>query len=173
MLLQDLLKLDWVEDLYESMNTSIPVDSWKQEGKNLYSYINIDDEIFRIEFEPISYQEYNAINIGFSKIVNDHPSQEIVLQSKNASRIIGAITTAMFDKLSDFSYDAVIFIARDNVTQRMRVYNYIAKKFHQKFKYMIENIKLENGQQMTALLSKTFPDDKIEDFKNHIQNVTK
>lgn len=173
MLLQELLELDWVEDLHESMNTKIPVDSWKQEGNELHGFIEIDSEIFRIELQPITYQEYNAINVGFSKIVDDHPTQEIIVTSKNASKVIGAVANAIMDKLNEFTYDAIVFIAASAVDQRMRIYNIVAKKFHQMFKAMIPNVKLQNGQQMTILLGRSFPNDKIEDFKQHIQNVTK
>lgn len=173
MLLQELLNLDWVEDLHESMNTRIPVDSWQQNGNELHGFIQINDELFRIELQPITYQQHNAINIGFSKIVNDHPTQELSLTSTNPSTIIGAIANAIVDKLDDFEYDAIVFIAASAVDQRMRIYNIVAKKFHQLFKVMIPNIELEGGRRMTVLLSKTFPSDKIEGFKNHIQSAIK
>lgn len=55
MKLSELLKLDWVEDLFESMNTKIPVSSWNQEGNELHGTIQINDELFRIELQPITY----------------------------------------------------------------------------------------------------------------------
>lgn len=101
-------------------------------------------------------------------MIDGYPTQELLLTSTNASAIIGAVANAIVDRLNDFDYDAIVFIAASSVDQRMRIYNIVAKKFHQMFKIMIPNVKLEGGRQMTILLSKTFPNDKIEEFKNHI-----
>lgn len=173
MRLDEFLELDWVANLHEMFNTKIPVEQWKKEGNNLYGYLTIEDEQFRIEFEPFTYQEYQAINVAFSKIIKGQPTQNLSFTSKNASAIIGAIINAADTKLKEFQYDAIVFLASDNIEQRMRIYNIAAKQLHQLFVEMISNINLGEGRVATVLVGKEFPKNKLNDFKQHLTTLKK
>lgn len=173
MRLDEFLKLAYVVDLHEMFNTKVPIDKWETAGNVLIGHLTINNEHFTIELEPFEYQGHNAINIGFSKVLDGVRTQKLTMDSKNASSIIGAIINIADEKLNEFQYDAVVFLASDNVKQRMRIYDIAARQVQHKFSGMIPNIPLGGGKMATVLVGKMFPKEKLEHFKQHISTLDK
>ena len=171
--LQEYLQLDWVEDLSESLNTRVPVDDWYKEAEKLIGVLTVEDTQYTIEFEPIVYNNFKAINVGFSRIVDGNRSQELTFNNNSGSAVLGAISNAIREKLNDYEYDAVVFIAADNVPQRMRIYNMIANRFLQSSSHIIENIDLLDGRKTTILITKRVSNDDVEEFKQHLMSKNK
>ena len=162
-----------VENLNEVFNTHVDIDSWKFRNNSLIGTLNVNNETFEIEFEPKKYsinnKQFTFINIAFSKLIDGHSSQALQNNSTSPSMIIGAITNAIIKKLDEFNYDAVIFVAIDNIDKRMRIYNAVAKKFAQKFSWYKTHVKIPNGE-LTILATSSI---KYEEFEQHLKDVSK
>jgi len=176
------MKLDGIFEnalpITEIFNTKVSVDSWTQRGNVLVGALTITDQQYEIYLEPrvlnISPQKsYNIINIAFAKLVDGLPSSQLTLTSGNASSVIGAMINAMYNKLPDYDYDAVVFVARDNTEQRMRVYNNIAHTMAQKFGPISYDIKLPNGALCTLLFNKDADKIAIQEIQQHISETQK
>lgn len=145
-------------DLYEMLNTVVPVDKWETVDGNKIGYLTIHGKQFKILLTKHSYIDNNFINIGFE--IWDEQSQqwssEVTLTNKHALPIISAIINAIDTELNNHSYEALIFGATDNQDQRMRIYNWIMRKYSKRFGYNIENLKTKNGNYFTVVCSKSF-----------------
>lgn len=177
--LQEALKLEWVFNLHETLNTRFDDESWEQVGRNQVGTAVLGDETFRIIMEPQHFLldgiNYHFINVALQKIVDGKPSEELQLNSKNASKIVGAITNALLERVALYDFDAVVFIASDNIEARMTIYNKIANRkwTQQGLGQSLENIDLGDGRKMTILLSKELARHKSSAFIDHLKRLKK
>lgn len=164
--------------LNEIFDTKIPVEQWRRDGYREIGIIHIDGEEFHIILEERHYtfqdKTLNFINTAFAKIVNGRRSQRLVVSSKNASRILGAIYNAVIGKINPRNdIDAIVFVARDNVAKRMSLYNQMTSNMFNPFTDVIENIPLPEGAKATILLKHTVDHDMVEAFKQHLAILNK
>lgn len=176
MRLEDLFDVSWIEDLGESLNSKFRSASWSiQNGTDVGIGI-IGDEKFKLMIDPQVFEfngrVFNFVNISFAKILGDHETEELQIDSTNASKIIGAITSELDQRIRQYDLDAVVFIAQDHVEKRMRLYNKIARKKWAGLGTIIENIDIGGDRRLTAMISRSLSE-HIEDFKAHVARVTK
>lgn len=177
--LQEHLGLEWVFDLYETLKTRFDDEAWERIGKNEVGTATLGDETFRIVLEPGTFPidgiKYRIINAAFQKIVDGKPTEELQLSGKNASKIVGAISNALLDRVQLFDFDGVIFIAKDHVEARMRLYNKVAdRSWVQKgLGESIKDIDLGGGAMATALLSKELSRQKRDQFIEFVKSMKK
>jgi len=163
---------DWVLDLTEAFDSKIPVDEWKmihdEVGNQIYEGIlKIKDETFKIIIEPVTIQGKSVVNLVFEKLVDGKFSQDLVFNSINASRIIGAVIHGAFDKLSNFDdVDFVVFCASTHVDKRMGVYNNIARCLMKLSDFTIikSDFKVNNGL-MTIISKKHWSDEMLKELE--------
>lgn len=173
--LQEALGLDWVFDLHESLNTRFDDESWSQVGRAEVGYGVLGDETFRIVLEPQTFPidgiKYQFINVAFQKIVNGEPTEELQLSGKNASKIVGAISNALIERVQLYDFDAILFQACDNIEARMTIYNKVAdrKWVQHGFGTSVQNIDLQNGCKGTVLLSKELARQKLDSFMKFLK----
>lgn len=177
MKLEEFLQLDYVMNLNEIFDTRIPVENWKQENGTLSGYITIVDEQFKIIFEPGTYPTdnytYRLINVGFEKLIDGVYVRDIQFNSKNASSIIGAISHAIYDKLNDYEFDALVFAAVDNIEQRMRIYNTIIRNMIKDMGLYIPNIKTERGMLSVVIMKNSLAENHATELIELLTNQQK
>lgn len=148
--------------LNEILDTKIPVEKWVKDGDAEIGTMDIGDDVYRIIFEKFDYDVDGVIkkglNIAFEKLHEGIGySQKLTLDNTSASKVLGAIYNACISKLKNTTYDAIILVAVDNVEQRMRIYNVMARrliKILPNYSY-IPDVKIPNG-----ILIIVFNDDK-------------
>lgn len=181
MKLHDLFEPYQILRLNEVFDTKIPVNKWWHEDRKLVGELSIDTAIYHISLEPRTYEfqskVYSFINITFSKIVNGEPIQTLTFDKDNpvnASKVIGAIINALYDKLTAYHYDAIVMIAMDNVQQRMRIYNSVAEWKGDKLgASVLYNIPLPGGGKATILFDKSFDREVHDEFVKFVSNLKK
>lgn len=177
--LQEALELEWVFDLHETLNTRFDDEAWEQVGNRQVGTAQLGDETFKIILEPLTYPldgiTYRAINVAFQKLVNGKPSEDLQWTSKNASAVVGAITNALLERVALFDFDAVIFVAADNVSKRMTIYNQIARRRWVKegLGSSVENVDLGDGRKATLLLSKELARHKQDALIDRLKTLKK
>lgn len=176
--------------LNEIFDTKVPVEQWRRVGHKDIGRIHIDEEEFHIileeshyKFEDKTIKTINFINAAFAKIV-DGPKlrEDPLITSKNAAKVLGAIYNAIIFKMNgrDDSeplfvggIEAIVFVARDNVTERMDLYNRMTSNMFNPFTDVIENVHLPDGGRMTILLKNTIRGNLAEAFKQHLTTLNK
>lgn len=161
--------------LNEVFDTKIPVEHWiRMPGVDI-GKITIDNEQFQIIVEQNHYSfdnhTINFLNVAFEKIVDGQPSQQLVLTSKNSSKILGAVMNAASDAVNRYDVDAIVFVATDNTEQRMRVYNKMVSNLLSPFRTYKQNINLPNGGKMTLLLKDRIDKQLMAAFETHLANM--
>jgi len=171
------MKLDTVFEnafnLNEIFDTSIPVDKWFFKDHTLIGDITIDNQLYQIVFEPqiltVNNKNYRVINIAFQNIdSNNQPNRFALLNTKNASKIIGAMVNGFHQKISQFEYDMIAFVARDHVEQRMRIYNYIARHDASTIGQCVFDIALPNSAKATLIFHHNLPKQDMLDIQQYI-----
>jgi len=157
----------WIPDLIETLETKIPVENWRWIDKKLEGDLLIDTETFKIILEPGEVQGHVLVNIAFEKLVNGKFSQDLVINSKNGSKILGAIINGAWDKLEEFdNVEFIVFIAADNVSKRMGIYNTVARRLMKSMNFNIikDNFKVRNGL-MTIISKKNYSDEMLKELE--------
>lgn len=177
--LQEALGLDWVFDLKESLDGKFDSIEWKGGKKRQVGTGKIGDETFEIYLEPRTYPiedtVYKFINVAFAKIVDGIPSEKLQFNSRNASIIVGAISNALVERVSLYDFDAVIFIASDNIEDRMRIYNMIADRKWTRMGLgeIRKDIRLTDGSEATVLVTKEIARHRMEQFEKYLNTLKK
>lgn len=162
----------------EIFDTRIPVNQWTRQGNTEVGILDIDGEEFHIILEERHYtfqsRVLNFINAAFAKIVDGKQSQKLVGSSKYAGKILGAIFHAVTDKVkSRDDIDAIVFVARDNVTKRMSLYNQMASNMFNPFTDVIRDVPLPEGGKMTILLKNIVDKDLVSAFEEYLTTLEK
>lgn len=187
MKLHDLFDQDQIMNLSEVLNTRIPIEKWWHEEQTLVGELLTENNIYHILLEPRTYpfkgNTFNFINTAFAKVVNgvreygitfDKTSPTKKLDAAKTSKIVGAISNGLIDKLKDYRYDAIVMIAENNVEQRMRVYNMVARwEINRLGGRTLNNIPLPKGARATIIFSGAFNNEMIEDFVKYIGTLNK
>lgn len=181
MKLHDLFEPYEILHLNEVFDTKIPVNKWRSQGRTLTGELNIDNAVYHISLEPSTYKFqtkiYNFINITFAKIVNGEPIQTLTFDKENpanASKVIGAIVNALYDKLTGYQYHAIVMAAMDNVQQRMRIYDSVARWKGAKLgASVLYDIPLLKGGKATIIFDKNFDREAHDDFVKFVSTLKK
>ena len=177
--LQEALGMDWVFNLNEVFDADFASMLWKKNKDTQVGTGKIGDETFEIMLEPgtfsIDDNAYNYINVAFIKIVNGKSTEKLQFNSKNASTIVGAVSNALLKQVKLYDFDAVIFMAIDNVADRMRIYNKVAERkwTSSGLGDVVKNIPIASGGMATALVSKEIARHQLEEFKKFVEHLEK
>jgi hypothetical protein len=156
----------------EIFDSTVQVD-WSADRSTAIGKFTVEDENYKIRIEAGTYEfnqkTYNIANVGFLKSKGEIDSLELTGNNKNSAKVLGAVINGVSSKIHEYDLDAIIFMAADHAEKRMKIYNWIARKFNKgSFPKIIENVKLPAGGMMTVLLSKQIPDEAWNDFKEYL-----
>lgn len=164
--------------LNEVFDTKIPVDQWETvDDTRTNGYIEIDGHQFVIIIEQLHYTFNNIavpfLNVAFAKVIDGQPNQSLTFDSTSPSKVIGAIVNGIYDYIARSNNDILLFVARDHVERRMRIYNAIASTMVSKFNNKISNIAMPNSGEATVLYTNEVDSELITKFKNHVSTLEK
>ena len=152
------MKLENLINVYEVFNTVVPVE-WTHDGQRYVGVFDVDGQAFRLFLEPGYFEApgldytYTFLNVAFSKFENGRDVFDLQDSGPFASKVFGAVKHAIEQKTQTLEkYDAIVFAARDNQQQRMRVYNRLARYWAKDFGSIQENIKATSGTVVTVLM---------------------
>ena len=164
---------DFVVHINEVYDTKIEPENWKNVGDLRKGHLIINDEDYFIYLQPKIYKfngkDYNFINIIFKKLIDGKESEDLTLDNPSASKVIGAIFNAASDEVKKYETHAIVFMARDHVEQRMRIYNSCISKFHSDFLASIKNIAIPEGKMTIIFNTKV----KIPEHEKFIEFLKK
>jgi len=148
MKLHDLV--DNVEDLWESLNYRAPHSDWKLVGDRLERELNVDGDEIVVSLEPKIFtfngQAIDFINISFEGLKNGVRTAQLTGKLLNGSKVIGAVTNAIVDELTNYDYSALTFISFDHVERRSSIYARIVRNNLHKFGTSYRtDVKMTNG----------------------------
>ena len=85
---------------------------------------------FRLSLAPHKYNGLYGFSAGFStEDENGLWSDKIgLVTADNASAVIGAVKSALVEKLNDSKWEYVLFISKDDVDRRHRIYLAVVKR---------------------------------------------
>jgi hypothetical protein len=161
-----------IVDLNEVFDTKISDIDWKHEGNNYVGKLKINEDQFKINFEPGTFSGLNFINVSFQIFKDGDWSTNATLDNKSASKIIGAIINGIQDKIGDFQFDALVFFAVDHSEKRMSIYNWIARRYLKKLGKIRENVKMKDNQFCTIIFNKEVSKNIIE-FEDYLSRLDK
>jgi 5'(3')-deoxyribonucleotidase len=166
---------DFVVQLNEVFDTKIADIDWKQEGSNYVGILKINDDQFKINFEPGTFEKYNFINISFQILKDGEWSIDATLDNKSASKVIGGIVNGIQDKIRDFNFDALVFFAVSHNEKRMNIYNWVARRYLKKLGSIRENVKMKDGQYCTIVFNKDIGSkrDEFEEYLGALKKMTR
>jgi hypothetical protein len=83
----------------------------------------------QVAISPISYENNNGLNLVFA-VGNEMGFSEQfgTISTPHAAKIIGAVTNAFKQRIADYDWDFLVFVAKANVEARMRLYSRIADR---------------------------------------------
>lgn len=180
--LHEEMSLDWVININEVLDTVISISEWKTIDKRHVGKLEIDNEVFLIYIEPIFYKiqsipekhQIDILNIAFAKIdESNNPSQQLVLTSKNGSKILGAITNALLNEISKYKFDLIMFISKDNYDKRMNIYNMIANRKFKNYERQERNVRMPDGSLATFIISNDLSNEIYNLLKQDLVNLSK
>jgi len=165
----------FVENIRESRNFRAPLSKWINVNGDLERILVIEDikiivTIEDREFILDSGKHISFLNIKFESI--DENGKRITTATglnKYGSRIIGAVSNALLDKVKDLNYEALTFIAKDRIDTRIKIYNRIVKNDLQYFgKAYNQNLTLKDGSKV-IIVYKDAHSDWHEEFNNWLK----
>lgn len=149
MKLHDLF--EHVENYMEAVSYRAPDSEWKIVGRNLERELTIEDEKIIVILQPQIFtydnKTINFINLSFDGFKKDGTrTNEITGNSAHSSKVLGAATHAWKEKLKEYDYEAVTFVAIDKVDKRMSIYERLVKNNLQAYGHSyLPNVPLHNG----------------------------
>jgi len=157
----------------EIFDSTVQVD-WSQfDESTMVGKFVVDDEDYKIRIEAGTYEFkekiYKIANIGFLKSNGEIYDTNLTGNNKNSAKVLGAVINGVASKIHEYELDAIIFIAADHAEKRMKIYNWIARKFNKgSFPKIVENVKLPSGGMLTVLMGKHMPNEVWDDFKEFL-----
>ncbi len=153
--------------------------TWKQESPDsMVAEFEVNEKRYECFIEAGTYtfesKQLKFLNVGFSRIVGSKRIFDVTLDTPDSIKVLGAVINGISKKINDYKTDAVMLGATKNIKQRMRIYQWIARKFSNKFGIWIESVKTPNGEA-TLLISSKLDKDLVDNFEAYIksQNIKK
>jgi len=123
--------------------------SWYVESGAHVGIGEVEDLKVRVVIDPTSYDAYQGANLTFGVWDGKEFTEKYRnVGTLNASKIIGAVKNALVEKILEFDVKFVILVAKDNVEQRTRIYQQLAKiiaaeqKLEAPFKFDVRDCKV-------------------------------
>lgn len=142
-------------DLNEVLTTKIPEPDWKKTKDGYEAIVNIDQFQYRIELQEMEYTlngvKYPYLNLAFQRYLNGTYVTDTTHDTKQASKVIGAIGNSLGDFIEKLKPDAIMFGSTDpvNTKARMRIYSFIADRFLKHYG-RVKTFKMEKGEAMVV-----------------------
>lgn len=148
--------------------------TWKNESDSLsLAEFDIDDKHYECFIEAGTYKfedkDLSFLNVGFSRIINSEKQFDLTLDTQDSIKVLGAVINGISKKAEEYHADAIMLSAVDNVEKRMRIYQWIARKFSTKYGTWVKSIKVPNGE-VTLLISSSLAQSLVTNFINFIKH---
>ena len=168
----------------ESQETRFDKLIWKHTNLNgvnaLIGIGQLNKETFELYIEPrvftFNNKTFNFLNLGFAKIIDGIPTQELQHNSTSPSAVIGAVKGALWDKVKEYEFDALTLIAATDIKKRMRAYNHIARSgwANKNLQTILSNVKLADGSEAIVLLTpKLAKSGILPEFEKYLASLDK
>lgn len=172
------MKLKEIADginIVEVFNTKIPINQWRSNDPGqLLGDITIDDKQYVVILEMIAYNINNvnktAVNIAFDRIIGNKRVTDLT-NDTFSPKIMGAIFNAALDKINEYHFDAIVFMAINNVDKRMSFYNRIAHWLSKQYGAMIPDLPLPNGGKLTIVCNAHVSEEEVEQIKQLVNKL--
>ncbi len=154
--------------LLEMLDTTFDTLSWSTHDNGVEGVGSIGDFQVKLTLTSVTYAELDGVNVTFA--VYDGAKYTEVFQNadtKNSALLIGAVTNALKDKLSEFEWDFVLLVAKDNISSRSKLYPHIAKRISKErgLGYVEFNVRNSHITLLTSL-----PADETRSLVDNIIN---
>ena len=154
----------------EILDTTAKIE-WRQEENTDYGVFNLDENEYRISLEAGTFYDFKFINVAFHIHLNGQWSTQPTLNNSAASKVLGAISNGIKNRLDLYEFDAVLFFANTLQDKRMRIYNFIAKRLVKRFGHIKENVPI--GDDFGTIVFKDSLSPKIREFEDYLKSVNK
>lgn len=116
--------------LKEAFNSTFDSISWEHVGAQYVGTAVLKQSIFQLFIEPIQVDcdndDYTCLNIAFGKLIHGKISQDLIKSTPNASAVLGAVSKALAEKVSELKTSmnvvAACFFAKKGEEKRLNVY---------------------------------------------------
>ena len=113
-----------------AFNTKFEKLRWENKNGVFAARGKIDDDEFELTIEPNSYtvldEEYTYLNVGFSRILETGPTENLISMNKDQSRAFGAIKNGLEGQVKalDSKYDinAIVMLVKSGEEKRLGIY---------------------------------------------------
>lgn len=151
---------DFIENFTESQSFKAPYSPWIMNIGNLERTLDVNGQIIIVCIEPKNFNFDNKtidfLNLSFLSLDDNGERNSFATNSNNfSSSIIGAVSNALLEKIKDFEYKALTFMAFDKIDRRMSLYERIVRNNLNKFGgSYLPNIKMHNGGKALIIFNK-------------------
>lgn len=158
---------------------SVVAIKWSKRSSTVVGDFSVDGLDFRILLEPATFTfndtVYDFINVSFVRKDGEIETTDLLGQTKTSAKIYGAILNGVKSQLKKYTYDALVFIATDNVEKRMSLYDSLVNRFMKdKLTNVIRDIPLNDGHKCIVAFSTEMKNPRlIVDFKEFLKSVDK
>lgn len=152
----------------EIQNTSFDKIEWKLEGALLSGYGIIDNVNIKVILDPITYGSMNGINVTFA--VLQGIKYEESFTDKNtliSAKIIGCVTNAIKSQLTNFNWDFISVISKDNIESRFKLYLRISNRISRELGLSV--LEIDKNKAKILVLSK-LSNEELSLIKDKIEN---
>jgi|LakMenEpi03Aug12_release.lakeMendotaPanAssembly.Ray.scaffolds.fasta_scaffold264393_2 hypothetical protein len=148
-----------------------PIEWVHSDENGLLGKFSSPEYDYLIKFEPFSYEfdkkQYDCVNASFEVIIDGKPTTQLT-STNHKNQVIGTIQNALSEKLIQYDIDAILFVAIDNISSRMKLYGRMADSFAKNFGTVYRDIRLPNGEAI-VILSKFIPSQTQQAIYNFAQ----
>lgn len=143
----------FAENFLESQNFRAPPSEWvpAENGNGIERTLDIKGLTYVVSIEPKVFQfegkDVDFLNLVFS-YVDENGKRITTAIDENilSSSVVGGCFNALINKISDFNYSALTFIAFDRIDRRISLYGRIVTSNLHKFGgSYLPSVKLDSG----------------------------
>jgi hypothetical protein len=143
----------FAENFLESQNYRAPNSKWvpAKSGNGIERSLDIEGLTYIVSIEPkiFSFEGKNVDFLNLAFVYIDENGKRITtVTDKNilSSSVVGGCFNAFMDKISDFNYSALTFIAFDRIDRRISLYGRIVtSNLHALGGSYLPSVELDNG----------------------------
>jgi len=148
-IVEEQFKINLTEVLNTEINTKWTIDN---DGNKIGRFTSGEHE-YQIRLDLLPIKELEVFHISF-QIWNQELkewSHKATLNNKQSAAIIGAIFNAIKNEIPNFRFDGLVFGAIDHTDKRMRIYNFIMRRYMKYLGGYIDNLPGPNGSLWTIV----------------------
>ena len=115
--------------IIEALNTRTPIQ-WVTDKSSITGTGKIDGVKITLTVKTIMYKQYSGCNLSFATEKDGVPIETFRNEfGQQLSKIIGVVVNGFNDKLTEFKFDFLSLVAKNNVENRSSLYFLITERF--------------------------------------------